>query len=409
MSERIPPQNLDAERAVLGSALMDMDGALTAVQALDPSDFYRRSHQLIFAAIVEITTRGVQPDTILVADELGMDLERCGGRVTLLELFKEIPSTAYIQEHVKLVKESARRRALISLATTALRNAETQPVDEIAGALSHGLHSMETAESDWMTTEEVLSVDENREHFKTGLDCLDDMTGGIRAGLTLLAGPPGAGKTTLCLQIVMRALKSGYMAGILGADQLKSDQARIIWSNLAGVQINSLTLIDNWADYHKTLTEWPLLWYGGRFTLSSVCAAIRSQVAKGRTFFVVDSLQMISVPGVEKEQDKANEAARELKRLANELSVFLLLTSEYTKLGGAKASMENVRGGTPVTHAAGQVWWLHPLEPNRFTGVKTVEIHVFKNQLGAGDVNALLTYDGRIHRFTDEGDIPEGI
>lgn len=408
MLEHVPPQNIEAESAVLGCTLLDMDGALTAVQALEPDHFYRPAHQLIFAAIVALTTRGVQPDIILVAEELGETLEQCGGREALHGLMTVVPSSANVDQYIEIVKDAAARRQLIMLATQTLQDVETAPVCEVTGNLIHGLQALNSGERQWQTTIEVLSVNENAERFNTGLECLDRMTGGIRAGLTLIGGKPGAGKTTLCLQIILRALQAGHKVGILGADQLKSDQARIIWSNLAGVRIESLREDEDW-ETHKTLTEWPLLWYGGAFSLSAVCAAMRSQVMQGRTFFVVDSLQMVSVPGQEKEQDKANEAARELKRLANELSIFLLLTCEYTKLGGAKASMENMRGGAPVTHAAGQVWWLDPQEPDRFTGKKKVTLTVFKNQLGVADTHEVLTYDGGIHRFTDEGDLPEGV
>lgn len=405
----ILPHNMEAERAALGCAMVDMSGALQVVQAMEPDDFYHRPHRLIFAAVAALVMRGAQPDHLVVADELGGKLESVGGAEYLYCMERDVPSTANVQEYLDMIRAEADSRDLILVASKAVTDAQNLPYDEARGQMDRALQKIGAVDKLFDTTLEVLATPENSEHFETGLACLDEMTGGLRAGLTLFCGKPGAGKSTLCLQLILRALKTGRKAAILGADQLRSDQAKIIWSSLAGVAVESLTAVDNWADYHKQLTEYPLLWYGGRFSLTAVCAAIRMKATQGVTFFLVDSLQMISVSGKENLSEKQAEASRELKRLSHELGIFVLLTSEYTKLQGTSASIENVRGATGVAHAADIILWLSPLPENNMTGVKKVEVSAFKNKMGVADAKVILTFRGNIHTFTDEGDIPEGV
>jgi replicative DNA helicase len=401
MSEKVPPVNIEAERAVLGCAMLDMDGALRAVQALEVDDFYRKQHRLIFGAISEVATRGEYPDYILVSDALGVNLEEAGGREAIFALASSEVSSVNVEQYADLVKQASLRRGVIEVATRALRDAEAEDIVEVQADMQRGLQAVSSSDRQWMTTEQVLAVPENTEHFLTGLKHLDDLTGGIRAGVTLIGGKPGAGKSTLALQIILRALEAGHSAGMIGADQLRSDQARIIWSQMAKATIENLRAYKEWEKDYAKMLAFPLLWYTGRVSLGAVCAAIRTQSAQGRNFYVVDSLQMIRVPGSAQKSEKTDEAAQEIKRVAHECSVFVLLMSEGTKQYGVDATLESFRGGQPVTHAADLALWLEPV-PQEGIGPRQVRARVLKNKLGYSDQQEVLTFDGRLHRFTDE-------
>lgn len=113
--EQLPPQNLEAEQAVLGSVFLDQDAVVEAMEFIEPKDFYRRNHQLIFQAMIELANRNEAIDVITMKDQLEQFnlLEDIGGIEYLSELALSVPTAANVGYYAKLVEEKSLLRRLI--------------------------------------------------------------------------------------------------------------------------------------------------------------------------------------------------------------------------------------------------------------------------------------------------------
>src|SRR4030042_940726 len=117
--EKIPPQNLEAEMAALGSMLIDEEAIAVAIESLDRESFYKDSHQKIFEAILELYNANKAVDLITLTDELKRKaiLEEIGGVSFLTSLVNLVPTTANISHYVRIVKEKSILRSLINNST----------------------------------------------------------------------------------------------------------------------------------------------------------------------------------------------------------------------------------------------------------------------------------------------------
>lgn len=401
MGERFPPQDIEAEAAVLGCCLIDSYAASEAGQQLREPDFYKGAHRLIFHHIQEIAVAGDVPDSVLLRDRLQAEgqLEEIGGTEYLMRLGDVVPSAANLDRYVELVKKCAGRRSLINAATRLIQDAEQNGCDPVKARSTHelALQTIDNKQTSWLTTETVLSHGAEEESFLTGLHEVDDNTGGIICGLNILAGNAGAGKSTLGLQIIQRALLAKHRACILGSDQKLSGQAEIMWSALTKKTIPNLMKGEGWERSYEKIIGWRLQWYQGRFDINAILSAMRLQAAKGTKWFLVDYLGLIHVPGNAVKHEKKESAAEDLKRLAHELSLYVILISRGTKIAhGERPAMRHVEGGAGVANAADQIWWLEPDE----TDMAKIELHVFKSRQAARG-RLFLRFNGATHHFSD--------
>jgi len=218
-----PPHDDDAERALLGAALMDIAALDVAVDRLDPGDLYRERHRHIYEAMRELHHEGVDDlDVLALADRLKSAgyLEAIGGKGYLVGLANEVPSAANAEQYVELLERHAlHREALSTLGThyDRLRH-DTDDVREAVDEATAELHDV-TAEqsSDTMSTASELAKDGVRAMEEahegrgdsctpTGLLDLDEhLDGGWYDGAVyVLAGRPGMGKTALACETQSR-------------------------------------------------------------------------------------------------------------------------------------------------------------------------------------------------------------
>jgi len=133
--ERTPPQNIEAETAVLGSMLLDREATSQAIEMLDPSAFYKDAHQKIYQAIVKLYDENKGVDIITVADELKRtnSLDAVGGPVSLATLASSVPTSANIAHYAKIVKDRMLLRKLITASTQVISECYniTQDVDSV--------------------------------------------------------------------------------------------------------------------------------------------------------------------------------------------------------------------------------------------------------------------------------------
>ena len=143
MADHLPPQNLEAEQAVLGAIFLEPSSLTTASEVLAPEDFYRGAHQRIFEAMIKLNDKGEAVDLITVTEELSSAniLEDVGGMGYLTELADSVPTAANIEYYAKIVEEKSILRRLIRTATAIAQDGFTRE-DEVETLLSEAEKSI---------------------------------------------------------------------------------------------------------------------------------------------------------------------------------------------------------------------------------------------------------------------------
>ena len=210
--DRNPPQDLEAERSVLGAMLMSKDAIADAVETVRQDDFYRPAHQKIYGAITDLFTRGEPADTITVADSLTRsgDLANVGGGYYLTTLMSTVPTAASATYYAKIVRDRAILRRLVSAGTRIVQwgNDGEGEVDQLvdrAQAEVFEVTSRRTSE-DYLPLSEIMdgavteiegiaSRSGEMVGVPTGFTDLDQLTHGLHPGqLVILAARPAIGK-----------------------------------------------------------------------------------------------------------------------------------------------------------------------------------------------------------------------
>ena len=120
LEDKIPPQNLEAEKACLGSMLLDREAIEAAIDVLKDEDFYRYQHRIIFDAILELYKQSIPVDVVTITDYLKSvsQLDKAGGASYLSSLLDEVPTSANVEYYAKIVEQKSLLRKLIKAAST---------------------------------------------------------------------------------------------------------------------------------------------------------------------------------------------------------------------------------------------------------------------------------------------------
>jgi replicative DNA helicase len=243
IGDRIPPQNIEAEQAVLGAIFLQPSSLTLASELLIPEDFYRASHQKIYNAMLELSDKGEPVDLVTVTSVLANAnlLEEIGGVSYLSDLADSVPTAANIEYYGKIVEEKSILRRLIRTATGIAQDGYSRE-DEVEVLLNEAEKTiMEVAQRKnagafqnikdvlVQTYDNIELLHENKGDvtgIPTGFIELDKMTAGFqRNDLIIVAARPSVGKTAFALNIAQNvATKTDENVAIfsleMGADQL---------------------------------------------------------------------------------------------------------------------------------------------------------------------------------------------
>lgn len=217
--DRIMPHNLDAERAVLGSCLLDKDAAIYVIETLRKDDFYDAIHQLAYDIISEMVQKDKAVDPLTFIEEAkkrGL-FDKLGGQSFVASLIDAVPTTANVEYHARIVRDKSVHRKMIQVGTyiTKLGYAEEAEIEEVLDEAERAVFDVATRGNlvVFKALGEVLksSFKELEDRFfggsvvtglPTGYIDLDRITGGLQGGsLIILAARPSMGKTALALNI----------------------------------------------------------------------------------------------------------------------------------------------------------------------------------------------------------------
>ncbi|MFN3244475.1 MAG: replicative DNA helicase [Planctomycetota bacterium] len=396
------PQNLDAERSVLGALLLHTD-AVVDVTFLKPDDFYLPKHQQIFQALLTAYNTRTATDPIVVGEELDRQgkLDEVGGHEQLMDLMEGVITAAGVVYHAEIVREKAIARRLLetcldvarrtydneSEAKELLDEAERK-IFEISGMDKSG-DAVSIADVLQLTFEKIDRLRE-REGRLTGHATdyydFDDMTGGLQPGeLVIIAARPSMGKTTFALNLTERV--SNHGKGIAFFSLEMSNQQVIqnmlcCRSQIDGSAMRKGRITDQ--QYKRLQEEAAKLYETPIFIDDTPGISITQLRAKARRLkqkhgidmIVVDYLQLMTGGGrFESRQQEISAISRGLKSVARELSVPVLALSQLNRdvenRDDHRPRMSDLRESGAIEQDADVILLLHrddyfnPTEENR--------------------------------------------
>lgn len=360
LNDSLPPQNIEAEQAVLGAVFLSPDALADAMEFVEAKDFYRRAHQLLFQAMIDLNDDGEAIDVLTVNNRLEMNnqLDDVGGVAYIAELASSVPTAANVGYYAKLVAEKAVLRRVIAAATNIitqvkeqdepvadlLESAERQIMEVAENRTQSGFKEISKVLTDSLDEIDKLSQqDEDITGLATGYKDFDHMTAGLQPdNLIILAARPAVGKTAFALNIAQNigtstdktiALFSLEMSaeslvnrmlcaeGSISANHLRTGQLdEQEWANLI-VAVGALSKTSIYIDDTPGIK------------MSEIRAKSR-RLAKEKGdlgLIVIDYLQLIEGSNKESRQQEVSEISRQLKKLSKELSVPIIALSQLSR------------------------------------------------------------------------------
>ncbi len=436
--DRQPPCDLEAERAVLGSILLDPRCCDEVALALRPDDFYSDRHQKLFRHLIEMNDDGVQVDGTILVDRLRKagDFEAVGGTVAIAQLVGEVPHAAHVKYYASIVNEKATQRALIYASTEILRDAYEARIESrnLLGEAEERIFSIlerkgtgEVTELRDALVEVMLRIDEAMKTGKairgleTNFPDLDDLTGGFQpAELIILAGRPSMGKTALACNISEHvALDANVGTLFVSLEMDKLEVANRLLYSRAG--INGHKLRDNTiteAERGELVRTSTMMHSAPLFiddtpsrSMIEIAAIARRLKRKDQLgLIIIDYLQLIEPDNSrDQRQEQVARIARRLKILARELHVPVLCLAQLNRQAEAtkdnRPRLSHLRESGAIEQDADVVLFVHreevyhspeEIEARELSG-KAVII-VGKNRNGpTGEIN--LTWRSEVTRF----------
>lgn len=364
----LPPQDLAAERSVLGACLLDQTALVVAGEWLRAEDFYRSVHQQIFRAMQAVSARGEALDHLTVADELGRrgDLEQIGGVSAVAELLLEVATAVNIRSHAKVVADKSLLRQIRQIAVEVEAEAMSGALtgEEVLHAAEQRLYRLAQGTSPGALRALSSVVDESIEHLErlqaagsrtaitgvpSGISALDRLTAGWQpTDMVVIAARPSMGKTSLALGMARHAaLHAGVSVAMFSLEM----SARQLGNRLIAMQARldghasrtgSLG-IEEWRQVlaaGERLREAPL-WIddSGTLTLAQLRSrARRLKSERSLDLLIVDYIQLLTGrPSAESRQQEMAELSRGLKQLAKELEVPVLVLSQLNRACESRA------------------------------------------------------------------------
>ncbi|PIR83370.1 replicative DNA helicase [Candidatus Kaiserbacteria bacterium CG10_big_fil_rev_8_21_14_0_10_56_12] len=393
-AERVPPQSLESERALLGALLLKPDAIHDVSDLIHGDSFYAEKHRIIFTAMRELSERGEPIDQLTLSERLQSQglLERAGGRSYLAELASAAPSPGNFSHYAELVSRKYLMRALIDAAYTISESAyddarETMEVlDEAeksvyaignASAAHKFIAIADTIHLAWDRIEALSKREDGIRGVPSGFPTLDNLLSGFHpSDLVILAARPSVGKTSLALDIARNAaVRHNVPVGIFSLemsseqiiDRMLSAESFVNSWKLRTGQVKDEEDFGRIRDALETLSKAPIYIDDkpGNNILAMRAVARRLKRERGIGLIIVDYLQLMT-PTNTKASDsmvqQVTEISRSLKNLARELEVPVIALSQLSRdveKRGGKPRLSDLRDSGSIEQDADVVMFIH--------------------------------------------------
>ena len=440
------PSNVDAERFVLGSILLNHDAYFQVAGAVEPDDFSLEKHRRIFARMKELYDRGEKIDRLTVANELMKQgqLESVDGLTYLVSLDEGMPEIANLDSYIRIVKDKSALRKMIFTAQKVIDRCligEEEPDEILAGAEESLLKLGEARSGDQLQSPATIIeqfpgginafLDPSRRvsGLSTGFTKFDEMTGGLHGGeLIILAARPSMGKTALALNVAQHVATHPKVRKPVAVFSLEMSSASLLTRLLcAGARVDQHKFRAGYlnADERRRLqvaladlTEAPLFIDDtAGVHLMDIHAKLRRLKAQhGLALVVVDYLQLMSSRGrSENRNQEVSAISRGLKLMAKELDVPFLVLSQLsraaeTRVGDHKPQLSDLRDSGSIEQDADLVGFIFREEVYKRDreDLKGLADLIIAKQRNGPIGNVPLTFLGQFTRFENRAeDLPD--
>ena len=360
--ERVPPQNLEAEQAVLGAMLIEKEAIARVTELLKGGDFYREAHRLIFEAMLDLYNRNEAVDMITVIELLKREdnLEKVGGIAYVTSLANSVPTAANVHYHAKIVEEKALLRQLIQTSTqiAALGYEGSEEVSQIVDQAEKMILEVSNRRigGDFTPIKSIVldafgKIEQLYESrggitgLATGFKDLDRLTSGLqKSDLILVAARPSMGKTAFTLNIASNvAIREKKAVAFFSLEMSKEQLVQRMLCAEASIDSQKLRIgeleDDDWTKLINAadrLSGAPIFIddTAGISVLEMRSKARRLKVEHDLSLIIIDYLQLMQGSGGkggENRQQEISEISRSLKGLARELGVPVVALSQLSR------------------------------------------------------------------------------
>jgi len=390
------PQNLEAERALLGSVLLDNAALITAMEVVSRDDFFAEAHRLIFERMIQLSEKSGVIDLVTLSEELsrGGVLERIGGAAYLASLTDGVPIGAggSVTEYCRIIRGKSVMRRLINASNnvvsrclegsedpqTLIDAAQSQLFEIAEQKVQSGfLGITDIVKSSFGSIDVLFDRGQRVTGVETGFTKLDDRTSGLQPGeLIIIASRPSLGKTALALNIAAHA--ATVRRNVVGVFSLEmSKESLLIRLLCAEARINSHKLRtgfssrDDWTKMTQALgrlADAPLFIEDSpALSIMQIRAkARRLKAEKGLDLLIVDYLQLVTGQGrFENRTQEVSFISRSLKGIAKELHIPVLALSQLSRAPemrpGRQPQLSDLRESGSIEQDADVVMFIvHP-------------------------------------------------
>ncbi len=397
---RVPPNNLEAEMALLGSIMLRPDAIYEVMDTISPESFYFEKHRNIYEAMLDLFAKREPIDILSLSSRLKEKnlLERVGGTSLLTELTTTVPSSANIKHYAEIVRKKFMMRELIN-ASEHISHLGFNEAGELEEILDQAEKKIFDITQHFSATEnfkdltpllkeaferfdKLSSAEHELRGVKTGFKSLDDILGGFqKSDLIILAARPSVGKTALALDIARRTASENQTSVGIFSLEMSSDQLvdRIVAAqskvDASVIRKGVRTQHGAWRDdifknistALDDLSRTPIYIddQSGNTIMRMRSAARKLKIEKGLQLLVVDYLQLMAPTNAragDSTVQQVTEISRGLKHMARELQIPVLALSQLSRAvetRGGKPKLSDLRDSGSIEQDADLVMFIH--------------------------------------------------
>ena len=398
-ASRVPPHDLDAERAVIGALLVSETAVVAVAEQLSPEDFYSETHRIIYGSMMRLYSRGDRIDQITLTNELSSvnEFERVGGRAYVFQLVESVPTASNAARYAEIIRGKALLRSVIDVGSRITEDAFREPEDvtealDSAEQLIYGVSNRtlkqhlapvsELAPGALEMIQRLYEQEGEVTGVETGFEDLDRLTTGFhKSDLVVLAARPAMGKTAMALNAIWHASSEKKMpVAIFSLEMSKEQLVQRLISQTTRIPAQALRSGNVKAE------DWPKLLRGvaqvseapiwiddtAGVTLMEMRAKVRrlasqlsAQGGPPLSLVVVDYLQLMVGQGSRNDnrQQEIAEISRGLKILARDLDVPVLAIAQLSRAVEARHDkrpmLSDLRDSGAIEQDADMVMFLY--------------------------------------------------
>lgn len=433
---RIPPHSVESEQSILGSILLDKEAIITVTETIQPEDFYKEAHKIIYECMVKLNNKNEPIDLITLTEELRKQghLEDVGGISYITSLSTIVPTTSNVKYYSDIVKEKSVLRKLIKVSNDILNlgyDSSTKVEDILEKAEKQIFDiSQEKSSEDFQSINSVLMdtydmierLYTNKEEITgitSGFEDLNKKINGLqRTDLILIAARPAMGKTAFSLNLVQNAaLKGNASVAVFSLEMSKEQLVQRMLSAQSHVELKKIkngNLDEN--DWPRIIDAMSVLSNANIYIddtpgikiseLRSKCRKLK--IEKGLDLILIDYLQLMEGDNNnESRQQEISKISRSLKIIAKELNCPVVALSQLSRAPEQRSDhrpmLSDLRESGAIEQDADIVMFLyrdeyyHPDSERKNIG----EVIIAKNRHGeTGSVE--LVWLGEIQKFANK-------